>query len=296
MTDKKTTIDHIREEEPEGKGLHITFGHSASASLNNALSSIRTQQVIGFYDLLSIGPLTNFHEDPTKQHHRYEWLVSHALIDPEDAEQVKEQFNTATSQLKSIPEQSKIFIWTGDNGPEQTGLRYVLDRLRGKPNDVFLINTYQAAKSHLDTRDVEHHFSLTGEMSPDVLRLIYKWNRQDRLLSTNEKERLADEWLALSASQAVLRIWKDQKIHAVEETYYDELIIEMAKSLHTERSNEEYLPAVHLIGHILGHLHEPVGDAFLDYRLKHLIMKGTFDSKGDTKELRDYSVKLRLSE
>ncbi|WP_438824972.1 DUF3658 domain-containing protein, partial [Bacillus sp. JJ722] len=51
--------------------------------------------------------------------------------------------------------------------------------------------------------------------------------------------------------------------------------------------------AARLIGEVIGHLDEYVGDAFIEYRIKHLISKGFFEIESNTKAMRFFSVKVK---
>jgi hypothetical protein len=47
-----------------------------------------------------------------------------------------------------------------------------------------------------------------------------------------------------------------------------------------------------VIGEVLGHLDQYIGDAFLEYRIRKLIDAGVFELEGDLKARRFYSLRL----
>lgn len=47
-----------------------------------------------------------------------------------------------------------------------------------------------------------------------------------------------------------------------------------------------------LIGEIIGHLNQRIGDEYFEYRLIQLVLKGVFEIEGVPKAMRFYSVKL----
>ncbi|WP_264740353.1 DUF3658 domain-containing protein [Cytobacillus firmus] len=67
--------------------------------------------------------------------------------------------------------------------------------------------------------------------------------------------------------------------------------IELAKKLH--KSNKGFIKSARLIGEVIGHLDEPIGDGFAEYRVRSLIYNGVFAIKGIPKSMRYYSIKLK---
>lgn len=98
------------------------------------------------------------------------------------------------------------------------------------------------------------------------------------------------EWDRISGSVECLRVWKENEVYSVQEDYFDQFIIECAKSVGADR---EFLKAPRVIGEALGLVEQLVGDTFLEYRLKQLIKQEVFEFEGSLDEMRFYSVKLR---
>ncbi|MCM3706940.1 DUF3658 domain-containing protein [Cytobacillus firmus] len=44
---------------------------------------------------------------------------------------------------------------------------------------------------------------------------------------------------------------------------------------------------------MIGHLDEPIGDGFVEYRVRFLIYNGIFAIKGIPKSMRFYNIKLK---
>ena len=106
-------------------------------------------------------------------------------------------------------------------------------------------------------------------------------------------KRFVQEWDSLANKQEVLRIWQNGEIQSVADNFYDQYIINTAKRLHNKQKNKDFMKSAMLIGEVLAHLGQYVGDLFLEYRVRHLIYNGLFDIKGIPKAMRYYSVKLR---
>ena len=73
------------------------------------------------------------------------------------------------------------------------------------------------------------------------------------------------------------------EVYSVQEDYFDQFIIECAKSVGADR---EFLKAPRVIGEALGLVEQLVGDTFLEYRLKQLIKQEVFEFEGSLDEMR----------
>lgn len=81
-------------------------------------------------------------------------------------------------------------------------------------------------------------------------------------------------------------------INSVNESYYDNYIIDTTRKIHIERKNNEFIKSARLIGEVMGHLNQYIGDQFIEYRVRHLIVNGIFEIEGIPKAMRYYSVRL----
>ncbi len=281
--------------EKDYTAAHIVFGDSPAGSLKRVLKDMELQDsegVIHFSDLFSIGPLWRL-SDETGLNQRAEWLRNHINYDEDDMERYQDAFTNTILKIRSIHSNIPIMIWAGDNSHEQTALRFVLYLLREKANNIFIIKTTASYKQLFNMPDAEYYPLHTGEIIPEKLILIYEENKMTHPLSREEREKLEDEWEVISAKQHVLRIWENEEIHNVDEGYYDDYIIDITRRLHNEQKGTGFIKSARVIGEVLGHLNQYIGDLYIEYRVRHLIMNGIFDIQGIPKAMRFYSVKLR---
>jgi hypothetical protein len=277
------------------KAVHIVFSDSPAGSLRIVLKELGLQdeeKVITFSDIFSVGPVWRLHEK-TGLSNRYEWLKKHINIDDEIIDNYQDEFNNTISEIKAVPKDAPIIIWIGENAHEQTALRYVLYLLKEKTNDIFVMDTTSKYKSQFAIPETDVFPLYTGETSHDKLRLIYEKNRKSNSLTQKEREKFEKEWEQLSANQEVLRIWENKRIQNVNQTYYDDYIINTARKIHIERKNNEFIKSARLIGEVMGHLNQYIGDQFFEYRVRYLIVNGIFEIEGVPKAMRYYSVKLK---
>ncbi|KON89746.1 hypothetical protein AF332_24995 [Sporosarcina globispora] len=272
----------------EYETYHIVCGESPAGSLKVGLS--KENKVIGYPDFFSNGPLWQLHEEQGRKK-RLEWLIEQINM-YEDYLEKEYGRNTsrALDEIKAIPSEKPIVIWTAENADEQAGLRYFLYLLRDKGNNVYVINISQSYKELFPAKKHQYIIRHSGEAAPEKLKIILDKNIGSPL-SAEEGNSFVSDWLALSKTKQVLRIWEDNEIHSVPESYFDEYFIESAKKLH--KSNKGFIKSARLIGEVIGHLDEPIGDGFAEYRVRSLIYNGIFAIKGIPKSMRHYSIKLK---
>ncbi|WP_027415652.1 DUF1835 domain-containing protein [Aneurinibacillus terranovensis] len=275
---------------------HILFGPSPSGSLKVALKDLRVdkkERVISFWEMFSVGPIWQLHEVIGKEA-RFDWIKNSMNNEYDEFYEYKQKFQRTINQVTSIPEGEPIIIWIGENSHEQTGLRYVLHLLKDKTNEIKVINTTKTYAEHFNRPDIKFAVLHTGEIPPEKLQVIYEQSKQKHPLSQLERERFEQEWLNLADNREALRIWRNGRIQSVPEDYYDQYIINRAKKLHSKQKTKDFMKSARLIGEVLGHLEQYVGDEFLEYRLRKLIEKGVFEVEGSLEAMRFYSVRLTL--
>ena len=277
-----------RKLEREYETYHIVCGESPAGALKAGLS--KENKVIGYPDFFSNGPLWKLHEEEGRKK-RLEWLMDHINMHEDYLEmRYERKVAKALEEIDSIPAGKPIVIWTADNADEQTGLRYFLHLLRNKENNVYVINTAQSYKELFPAKKHQSILRHSGEAAPEKLKMMLE-KHLGSPLSAEEKNRFVSDWQSLSKTREVLRIWEDNEIHSVPESYFDEYIIESAKKLH--KSNKGFIKSARIIGEVIGHLDEPIGDGFAEYRVRSLIYNGILAIKGIPKSMRYYSIKLK---
>lgn len=274
---------------------HIVFGDSPAGSLKIALKELglnQQEKIITFSDLFSIGPILNLH-DSQGVTNRYEWLRTHINIDDEVLFNYEGQFKQTILDIEQTPSHHPIIIWAGENAHEQTGLRLVLYLLKKKTNDIFIININEAYKTHFNRPEIDYTPLHMGELSPKQLKQIYENEKNSHALTQTECKAFEQQWEQLCNVKEVLRIWEDNKIKSVSETYYDEYIINIVKKSHQKKKHNDFIKSARIIGEVIGHLNQYVGDQFIEYRVRRLIVDGIFDMEGVPKAMRYYSIKIR---
>ncbi|KAB2441352.1 DUF1835 domain-containing protein [Bacillus luti] len=272
----------------ESSHIHITFDDSTAGCLKHMLGQEERleERVVAFSEFFSIGPIYKIHMNEG-QLARQKWLVNNlTAYDNYFEDEYLRRFMETLEDLHSIPNETPIIIWKADNAHEHVGLCFVIAQLKGKKN-IRIINTSEASKIILKQ---DYAIRGTGELSPESLSAVLRNCVDTPYLTIESRVNFENEWDRLSNSTEFLRVWKESNVHSVQEDYFDQFIMECAKSVGADR---EFLKAPRVIGEALGLVEQLVGDTFLEYRLKQLIKQEVFEFEGSLDEMRFYSVKLR---
>lgn len=272
----------------ESKHVHIAFGDSPAGCIKYMLkqANLAEDYVILFSDAFSIGPIHQL-ELEAGQVARQQWLSRNLnSYDLYFEEEYLSTFRQSMEELQSIPQDIPITIWKANNAHEHVGLCFVLAHLQDRDN-IRVINT---SETYRELFPEGYDIRATGELSPEKLAVIYEKYGKDTLLTNEARKTFEREWELLSETTDLLRIWNENQVQSVQEDYFDSFVIECAERLEATSS---FCKAPRLIGEVLGHIEQVIGDVFLEYRLRTLIGQGVFEMEGTLKAMRYYSVKLK---
>lgn len=271
------------------KNIHIVFGGSAAGSVKQMIQengSRDIDRILLFDELFSIGPIWRLAEEQGKEHRRA-WFRQH--LDPK-FEDVRDG---GYPSIESLPEDAAIYIWCSNNAHEQTGLRYVSWLLKDRSNNLYILDAPAANEQKEDQPGVLHFYSHTGEISSKELSRVYRDPTKHVLVTDEQRRCYEQEWLSLSESSNLLRIWAFGELISAEVTYFDDFILEKVRILEKDKPNGEFLKAARVIGEVIGHSGQYTGDAFIEYRLRELIYGGKLEIQGVPRAMRYYSVRSK---
>lgn len=276
--------------------IHIVFSESTAGSLKMAFRDTpyeKTDEIIIIPDTFSEGPLKAIDTEEGFAS-RLQWLKEHYQWDEEDYEWYEGKMSQAFEKIKAIQASQKVIIWTGENASEQTGLRLLLRVMKDQKNDIIEMNTYKAFHQlyRLPKAKEEDYPRHTGEIAHEQLWAMYELYEAE-VLSHEQRQKLANEGQEILRSSSLLRSWKDGKVLDADEDREDHFIIERMKKLHKERGNNDFMKSARLIGEVLGYAEQYLSDDWIEYRLRHLIEQGVFESRGDLGAMRFYEVRLK---
>ena len=259
--------------------LHITFSLSTQGSLKRAIrlkQLQREESVVCINDCFSIGPLTNAKE-------RNDWLHTYIIKDEDERELYADMQKEWAKKIEGIPCNVDVWIWYSQNSHEEIGLRFVMNEFAKKCNMVFGIDATKGLKRMKNNVKFRH----TGELSADTLMSLRAFAER---LTVEEENQLANEWQALQAHPSTLRIWEDE-IKQVEETFYDEKILDIARYEQKLEGDDWILP-MRVVSEVVDQLLEYVEESFFEKRILELAEQGHFEVDGDTSDYYKYRLKF----
>lgn len=276
--------------------VHIVFGHSPGGSLKAAFRNsnyVKTEEIIVMPGNFSVGPLKDLHLCEGIEA-RFQWLQERYFIEDDGLATFEREVKEAVEKIKSIPPHQDIIIWTCQNAHEQIGLRLVLAMLEKKPNDIYVLDTFQLFHElHIFPHLAEDNYPRSsGEVSVENVLHIYE-QYQGRPLKKSVQQTLSKEGLKMLMDDYCIHTWEYNELWSHHnENVDDDWIIACAKRLHEDQEEAPYLMAARLIGEVLGHMEQYREAEWIEYRLRQLIQQGVFSYRGELKGMLHYQVKL----
>ncbi|MCA1023727.1 DUF1835 domain-containing protein [Halobacillus litoralis] len=283
----KQRMNPLSGDQTDVKEVHIVFGHSAYGSLKNTLEHLKrdNDMVINLPLMFSIGPVRNL-DQPEGLRERLDWLYDRIHLDDEEIFTYVQENKQAVEGIRNIPDHIQTTIWVGNNAHEQLGLRFVLQLLNEWNG---FVRTVNVSESHMKrSKGYPIH---TGEISPDQLgEMIH--HALNEPIPFEERERLEKDWLRLSSENSELRIW-NEGVFSKTIDYFDTILLQSVRSLHEDAGCVDVIPSARIIGEVIGHSRQVVGDAFIEYRLIQLVLENRLDIKGIPRGMRSFAVKVK---
>jgi hypothetical protein len=242
---------------------HIITGDSAVGSIKQALG-IEAGDIVCQSDDLSIGPLGDVDAAPSP----VRWAFWREVFgaDPDDGETDIRQLGVATKSFHNLPGDLRpCVVWFGTNANEQLTLRRTAHFLEGISRPLWAIEVLPE-----DQRPLPLHWCTgVSVLNPKELTAIFP---RRRLVSDDEKHRLAAEWRALCAesSDATMRHFVDGRVETRPIDSYDQRI--------RDGAGTDWGNMARLVGDIMGQTEDAyVSDIFLAWRIYQLAEKGLLE-------------------
>lgn len=283
--------------DPACERVHVMVGDSFAGSMKQALTGLQrdsSDKLIVLWENYGIGPLPRLGPDEELETRR-EWFTDHISGSMEIYEDYGEQIRQLRNQIASIPEHADITVWTGNNGNEQTGLRLAVYLLQGRGSRLYVRNAGTRIETKFRRPGYEFWYHHSGEISADKLADILP-EEPEMALTPTERERLAREWEMLAASGSVLRVWRGGRLEEADADYYDAFILEKLDELMSGREAGSFLHTARVVGEVIGHADQFIGDSYIEYRIRQLIYDGILEIKGVPAAMRYYKIRRRRDE
>lgn len=276
--------------------IHIAIGESPLGSIKVAMGKVPGRSERRFFsmnDYYAIGPLG----DLTNQavlYRRHLWLLEKLYLTEHGSYAVQgmDELLRLNNVMSSMDEDTRITIWYANNAHEKTGLLYAMHLLRNRLGPIYLIETSALYQELFHNSEVQHDVLRTGEIFSEKLLAMWQHCMNSQPLSLEKRRHMEQAWMNLAMQPGLLRLMKDGEIQSVPEDGIDDYIIQKTREIALTRQPGEFINVARVVGEVLGHLEQAVGDAFIDYRIRQLILQGRLEMEGKPHAMRFYSVRL----
>jgi hypothetical protein len=268
--------------------IHIVFQHNDVGALKAAfdLDPSFAGDILHVHADFAVGPVSGIYTEEgitaRKQWWRdvlaggdYDGWVDNGKI-PDDNSTI------ATLRHRLQHDENEIlWIWAAQNKHDVSGYYWLVSQLREFQGRIFIL--YLNNLPFINEKGQLFYPNNLFEIPP---REFLKARKLARVITPSEFEIDPDEWLRLCQEDKGVRILEGgKKLTQFPYDYYDE---ELRRFI-----TGDWIKASKLIGHFLSKAKQTTGDAYLLWRIKHLIAIGELDVQGEPKAMRDFEIKAR---
>ena len=221
------------------KIAHVSMGDLAAQNIAALIAGKPDERQIIVEDCLAYGPLRDLHTAAGIKS-RAAWLdrMFEAADHADDAQDC--ETHPSLSNLAPDPDEIAL-IWCGQNGMEQTLLRALCHHW---PQSQLWISEVPRFTADFEGR------TAVAVCSVEKLR-----QAQARPLTQDERNVLADEWVALTKQDRRLRLYLEGKLASCGESFFDEALL--------SQCGPTFKRAIHVVGQVMGEAADYVSDTFL---------------------------------
>ncbi|WP_053374624.1 DUF1835 domain-containing protein [Paenibacillus sp. FJAT-27812] len=287
-------VERAAEAEQRKRTVHIMFSLSDAGSLKVTLSKLGKRmenEVLAFNDCFSTGPINELVK-AEGQRSRESWLserFSGYLFNHHMNHEHK--IGRMIERIAAIAGQKSIVIWCGDNAHEQVGLRFVMHLLKGRENEIRMMNGSLFYRNSLADAQGSNRYYALGLLEPELFLKMVECFEQAELLSEFDRQRYEAEWLELAQQKSKLRLWENGQIKHAAENELDKRLMDVIGKL-TEDTDDGFVKAGAVVGEIWGSCTQLIDYPFIEYRLWTLISDGYLAFRGLPGAMHQYAVKL----
>jgi len=268
--------------------VHIVFNEadiealSKSFELNESLKG----DIIQVKDDYAVGPIKDIFSDEgiaTRKQWWREVLAGGDYDGKADSGEVDDEKTVTELKDKLLDDPAEVlWIWAAQNKHDVSGYYWLVSQLKD----------FQGRISILYLNNLPFINEKGNIFYPEWLHTIpakefVKAKKLARPVTASEFEIDQDEWNKLCNEDKGVRILEGGKKLA--QYYYDFYDEELKKFI-----TANWQTAHKLIGIFLHKATHKTGDAFILWRLKHILASGAYDVQGELKKMKDFEIKLKV--
>jgi hypothetical protein len=194
-------------------------------------------------------------------------------------------------RIDAIAGKKSIVIWCGDNAHDQVGLRFVMHLLKGRENEIQIMNVSEFYRNSLPDAQGSNRCYTQGLLEPDIFLKMVESFEQAPLISEIDRQGYEAEWLELAEQKSTLRFWENGQIKHAAENELDKRLMDLVGKL-MEDTEDGFVKAGVVVGEMWDRYFQLIDYPFIEYRLWTLISDGYLAFRGLPGAMHQYAVKI----
>jgi hypothetical protein len=267
---------------------HIVFQQADIAGLQKAieLDESLAGEVIEIKDEFAVGPIADIYEAQGYQQRRDWWKEILQFSPYVESLEIVDDRLTVHKLIQNLKEDNalQVWIWMAQNQHDVCGYYWLISQLKDFQGRIFIL--YLNNLPFINEKG--HLFYPTNifEIQPKEFLKAKKLARQ---ITPSEIEVDPDEWIKLCNEEKGVRTLEGgKKLLQHDYDYYDDELLKFI-SADWQKVNK-------LFHSFFSKSKNTTGDAYLLWRLKLMITQNKIDIQGEVKGLKDFEVKLKVTE
>jgi len=268
--------------------IHIVFQRPDIDALKKSfeLEPALQGDILQIEDDFAVGPLKDIYT-PEGWAARKEWWRGvlaggdyDGRVDSGDVADDLLTVSTLQEKLRNDPAEY-VWIWAAQNKHDVSGYYWLMSQLKDFQGRIFILYL-----NNLPFINEKGLIFYPANLSEIPAREFLKARKLARPITLSEFEIDPDEWTKLSQEEKGVRILEGgKKLAQFDYNYYDE---DLKKFI-----TGDWIKTSKLIHQFLGKAKQTTGDAYLLWRVKHLIAAGELEAQGEQKGMKDFEIKNR---
>ena len=257
------------------KDIHIVFTQSARGMfIHSKKFDLDSIQLICMRDCLNLGPICDL-DSVEEIEKRNNWL-SKVFEVPTSTNGDIENIKTFIENYKN----EKMYCWTGLVASEIMNTARLLYHLQPNSSNVFVFDF-----SNFSMKNIRGEVVFPRCLGATDLARVDDAEKHFCQLTDEDLSKFRKLWEKVKFGNSLLWILDENgQIVEKDETYFDSFLL--------SHCTHEFQHPARIIGHTLCDVDFNIGDMYLSYRMKQLVLMKKLEFRGKLEEVRDYEVKL----
>lgn len=270
--------------------IHIVFNEADIDALAKSFNLDETlrAEIIQVKDDYAVGPIKDIFSDEGIETRTQWWreVLSGGDYDGKaDSGEVNDNKLVTELKNKLLSDPAEVlWIWAAQNKHDVSGYYWLVSQLKDFQGRVFILYL-----NNLPFINEKGNIFYPEWLHTIPAKEFVKAKKLARPITASEFEIDPDEWNKLCNEHKAVRILEGgKKLAQYNDDFYDE---ELKKFI-----TANWQTAHKLINAFLHKAAHKTGDAFILWRLKHILASGAYDVQGELKKMKDFEIKTKLAQ